>query len=138
MAGIVIVCKRCAALLTRELTPWTREDWEREAYRIWTRNSPLVDEAHVLHWTDELWTGDNMHLPFATDSWVVAPDALDVTAYVTTAQGCCGHPPVWGATGRAAMNQLCVCGELVGWHNSDCLLPEYVAFASEDVEAVPA
>jgi hypothetical protein len=138
MAGIVIACKRCAALLTRELTPWTREDWEREAYRVMTNASPLVDEAHVLRWSNELWNEDSMFLPFATDSWVVAPEAVIGTPAVTTPPGCCGHPPIWNATGRASMNQLCVCGELVGWHNTDCLMPEYVAFASDDVEAMPA
>jgi hypothetical protein len=116
-------------------------DWELESYRVFTRRAPLVDEDHVLQWTNALWSDDSRYLPFATDSWVIAPDSVALELCVTTPHGCCGFPPCPSESGGGSKiyngtsqkNQLCTCGELIGWHNTDCLLPRFIAFSVDDV-----
>lgn len=137
MGAVVLVCRHCTTLLTRSLEPMSIEAWQTEQWRIWTNASPLIDEGRVLQWTAELWNEDNQYLPFVSGSWVLDPESMAVHGGVTSTFGCCGLPPLDYGPGQARRNQACMCGELVGWHNTDCLAPHFVALADDAVEALP-
>lgn len=104
---------------------------ERQLYE---RGVPIVPKGSVLRWTQELWSHDNQWLPFPTDSWVIAPETLAVPASGLGKFGCCGVMPVKTDSGYVK-NQLCTCGESIGWINTDCLAAEFVALDPGAIEA---
>jgi hypothetical protein len=97
-------------------------------------NESLVEAERVLVWSHDLWNDVTTTLPFGAYCYVIAPEAFIVTGWVSSKMGCCGFPPLPPVDGLSPRNQMCVCGELVGWHNTDCLLPRYVALAPSSVK----
>jgi len=130
---LVLVCRACNVPLTRSLREMSNEEWRAEEWRVHSTNAPMIEPDRVLLWSHELWSQATEGLPFASDCYVLAPEAFIVTGWVSSKMGCCGFPPAPPIDGLSPRNQMCVCGELVGWHNTDCLLPHYVALAPSSV-----
>ena len=129
---IVLVCRSCAALLTGPLAPLDAETWQAtESWRLHVTGDSLVAPTAALRWTNELWRDETMQLPFVTNAWVIDPDSLVITASVTTPHGCCGYMPRGNEP-----NQLCTCERAIGWINTDCLMPEFLALDPDAVEAL--
>jgi hypothetical protein len=127
MTTFVLACRACSTNLTHPLRELAADAWGSD---LVATDSDLVEERVALRWVNELWSEDSKWLPFSTDAWVIAPDSMLVEGYVLGPFGCCG----WAPNGNER-NQCCPsCGTLVGWHNTDCLMPRFIAFAADAVD----
>lgn len=128
---MILACHACGATLTHALCEMDPARWPEEATWRLHHDGNLVDDGVVLRWSNELWDDASRALPFPSEVWIACPDALLDDRSVVGPHGCCG----WAPKG-SERNQLCAsCCELVGWHNSDCLMPGFVAFAVDAVDA---